>query len=640
MSDVQQQHTATEAPVSEPVATQQPETTTTTAPTTAEESTPIADAMAKPESHETKETPITDSIINSPEHKDAIESTPVAEEKKDAVAAPEKKPVEPITEGQLALKGPGLLKSIIPSKKEFWLGDDAVTPQDLSSYMRGEKPEIAHHVVAWASQTGKGLLFFNKKGDTSKKTPGHVLALYDATDLKKESPHEIAFKLNGQEHVLKATSDNERDGWYMSIEKAMELGKSQKEEVREGEGYKAEMEKLNKPAGAATTAAAAAKRSQSQPKKSMDVDKTDATTPRNNSDSVEEEKKDDKKSRSTSRGVFDRLKGKKEEAEVKREEKKEEKEEKKVEETAPEEHKTEEAPVAAGLAGGAVAGAAVAGSSSTDDKKEEPIESSTATAPTTTETKTEEKPKPAKRGSIFGKMQGWGNMKSPSKEKEQKDAELKPEVPPKDGAVAENPPVLPETATTEPAEDALKTDGEVKPETAAEEKKATSTPAKEKPTFLSNLSFGSKRNRSVSPSAGATETPVKAEETSPVEAPKETEPAAPVEEPKTEQPIGGTETVDPISPLKPEDATNNTADTKTTDKRQSVFSNLGRRASKAFKGMQSPKRENTTPATAATTESTPAETEQSQQQIGDVVPEAIADDTKKTEQPPAVAASA
>ena len=136
-------------------------------------------------------------------------------------------------------------RSIIPSKKEFWLSDDAYSPQDLNSYMRGEKPEISHAVVAWASQTGKGLLFFNKKGDTTKKQPGHVLALYDATNLKKQSPHEIAFTLNSETHVLKATSDAERDGWYMSIEKAMELGKSMKEETRESEGYKAEMEKLS-----------------------------------------------------------------------------------------------------------------------------------------------------------------------------------------------------------------------------------------------------------------------------------------------------------------------------------------------------------------------------------------------------------
>jgi hypothetical protein len=109
--------------------------------------------------------------------------------------------------------------------------------------MRGEKAEVSHDVVAWASQTGKGLLFFNKKGE-SKKQPSHVLALYDATDLKKQAPHEISFKLHNQEHVLKATSDAERDGWYMAIERAMETGKAIKEETRESEGYKAEKEKL------------------------------------------------------------------------------------------------------------------------------------------------------------------------------------------------------------------------------------------------------------------------------------------------------------------------------------------------------------------------------------------------------------
>ena len=123
--------------------------------------------------------------------------------------------------------------------------DDAVSPQNLNFYMRGEKPEISHPVVAWASQTGKGLLFFNKKGETSRKQPGHVIALYDVTDLKKQSPHEITFRLHGQEIVMKATSDNERDGWFMSIEKGVEIAKAQKEEIRESEGYKAELEKLS-----------------------------------------------------------------------------------------------------------------------------------------------------------------------------------------------------------------------------------------------------------------------------------------------------------------------------------------------------------------------------------------------------------
>ena len=136
-------------------------------------------------------------------------------------------------------------RSLIPSKKEVWLTDDTTSTQELSSYLRGEKPEVSHPVAAWATQSGKGLLFFNKKGETNRKQPGHVLALYDATDLKKQGTHDITFKLSGQEHTLKAASETERDGWYLSIEKAVELGRVSKDEIHESEGYKEELEKLS-----------------------------------------------------------------------------------------------------------------------------------------------------------------------------------------------------------------------------------------------------------------------------------------------------------------------------------------------------------------------------------------------------------
>lgn len=136
-------------------------------------------------------------------------------------------------------------RSLVPSKKEFWLSDSPVTPQHMHMYMRGEKPETSNAVVAWASQTGKGLLFFNKKGDTDRKHPASVLPLYDAVDLKKAHPHEITFRIAGHPHTLKAANDTERDGWYISLERAVEMGKADKETVRSSEGYKAEMEKLS-----------------------------------------------------------------------------------------------------------------------------------------------------------------------------------------------------------------------------------------------------------------------------------------------------------------------------------------------------------------------------------------------------------
>ncbi|KAK3111001.1 hypothetical protein LTR53_014160, partial [Teratosphaeriaceae sp. CCFEE 6253] len=66
-----------------------------------------------------------------------------------APAVPEKaveRSIEPINEGQLAVKGPGFIKQIVPSKKEFWLSDAPVTPQHMDLYMRGEKAETSHAV--------------------------------------------------------------------------------------------------------------------------------------------------------------------------------------------------------------------------------------------------------------------------------------------------------------------------------------------------------------------------------------------------------------------------------------------------------------------------------------------------------------
>lgn len=132
------------------------------------------------------------------------------------------------------------------AKKDFWFSEEPVAPQKLDLYMRGEKAEISHPVVAWASQTGKGLLFFNKKGESAKTHPAGVIPLYDASDLKKTAPHEFSFRLHGQQHSFKASSEAERNGWFSSIESAVELGKSSKASVRDSEAYKSEIKKLSK----------------------------------------------------------------------------------------------------------------------------------------------------------------------------------------------------------------------------------------------------------------------------------------------------------------------------------------------------------------------------------------------------------
>jgi hypothetical protein len=64
-------------------------------------------------------------------------------------------------------------RNLIPTKEFFFFGTDAVEPKTLSHYLKSEKSaETAHSNIAWASETGKGLLFV---GD--KKNPSSVISL-------------------------------------------------------------------------------------------------------------------------------------------------------------------------------------------------------------------------------------------------------------------------------------------------------------------------------------------------------------------------------------------------------------------------------------------------------------------------------
>lgn len=369
----------------------------------------------------------------------------------------------------------------------------------------------------------------------------------------------------------------------------------------------------------------------SLPKKSTEVDSAEPKRV-GSSDGEDEElkKKNNTKSRSTSRGMLNRLKGKKEEHDIKKDEKKEEKEAVKEEKAVEKElSKTDETtPVVAAAPVAATTETPIAESSTTGKHailphkrivdtnqfpaeplaattvapvEEKPLEAlPVAAEPTTAE---EKAAKPSKRGSIFGRIpSAWGSLKSPSKEKGEKDAELKPEVPAKDATVSDAAPQLPETATTEPIETpvvAPATDA-TKPEITETAPEATKTadvltPNKEKKNFLSGLSFMNKRDRSVSPSATAKEQPLKTE--TPVVAP--VVPAK--DEVVAAEPVKAEEPVTEVAPAAVPATTETAEKPKTTDatspngnKRQSMLGNLGRRASKAINRIQ-PKKENATP---------------------------------------------
>ncbi|KAF2120841.1 Pleckstrin homology domain-containing protein [Lophiotrema nucula] len=587
--------------------------------------------------------------------KTEAEPVAAAEEKKEEKA--EEKPIEPVYSGALGYKAPGLKNAFRYSKKYFWFGEEPVPVQSLSHYLRGEKAEIAHPTAAWSSQTGKGLLYFVKHAD-QKETPAGVLNLAEATELTKDGIVAFHFKLHGHKHAFEGATKLERDGWYIAVEKAVEDAKAAKESIVGSESYKEEIGKLNKPALAAAVA------KNSTPKKSVDAPKpaeaeaststevaAPARTGSSSSSSSDEEKKKKKasksKSRSVSRGkrasIFGGFFGNKD--------KEEKKEEKKDEEEA----KKEETPIPAAEPTAVSATAPVI----TEDipkvgeelKNETTIPAAEPVAATTTEapkeeTKpaVEEKPKPTKRGSIFGSF--VEKLKSPTTEK--KESEVVPAPPAKEPETTAEAPKVEEPVTAAPIP------ADVTAEAPKEEKKEgvkpATTPAKEKQHFSFGKFLGGAKEKVKSPSTEkspveaaktTTEEPAKAEETpAPV-------PAAPIE-PAAEAPKE-----EAIKPAEEAPATTTPAATK--PKRGSIFGNLTgsvkkekegeasdkpkglsglfRQASKAGKSKKEkepttstpPKVEEETattePAKEEKKEETPVATEPTS--IGDVVPSAI-----------------
>jgi hypothetical protein len=69
-----------------------------------------------------------------------------------------------------------LFRSFIFQKKFFWFGSEPVESKNLTTYLRGEKPDVANHNAAWSAHTGKGLLYFSKKA-TDKASPAGIINL-------------------------------------------------------------------------------------------------------------------------------------------------------------------------------------------------------------------------------------------------------------------------------------------------------------------------------------------------------------------------------------------------------------------------------------------------------------------------------
>ncbi|MCJ1380494.1 hypothetical protein MMC17_003599 [Xylographa soralifera] len=429
----------------------------------------------------------------APESRPEITSTDASEAKVDAVDAlpvteptsetPARVETQPITDGVLGYKAPGLLKGLRFSKKFFWFGNDALDEKSLALYLKSEKPEVGHHNSAHASQTGKGLLLFAKRVE-DKTSPAGILNLSDASDLSKEELTDFSFKLHGHKHTFQAGSKAERDSWLSAVEATTTEAKTSREAIVESEGYKNHLSKLNTPA-AALVPAAAATRSTSTTKKSMDTKVHDGTQD-NHVAAAQATPRIADKSRSQSRkrqSLFGKVLGKKDESEEKKELKKEEKAEKreekkeiKTEENAEmaklkeEKAETKHGDVIAGTStfDAAVVAARVMGepvvpiqAAQGEDSAAPVIAQPVAAAPSSA-TAPEVAPKPTKRGSVFGSLFGKKDGVSPILER--KDKDIVPAVPAKDSEttpLTTTAPHLDPVATSAPSVEGLTTEPEV-----------------------------------------------------------------------------------------------------------------------------------------------------------------------------------
>ncbi|CAG7557192.1 unnamed protein product [Fusarium equiseti] len=467
-----------------------------TKPETTGISAPAVEAPA--ETKPVEETPVVAAETAPATEEKPVEETKPAEEAAKTEEEKKEDEAKPIEEGHLNHKAQGLSfpKNLIPTKEFFFFGTEAVEPKTLSHYLKSEKSaETAHSNIAWASETGKGLLFV---GD--KKNPSGVISLADATEPEIDGSNKFHLTAKGNKHTFKASNTAERDNWVAQLKLKIAEAKELASTVTESETYKATLESF-KPAKKEEKAAETPKE-----ETAAAVPATEEAAPVAEEAAKEEEIKDVKpeepkrRSASRKRTSFFGF-GKKEEVKKEAETKNADEvavetpaaETPAIEETPKVEEPVkpvEEVPVVAPVAVEEPAKAA----------EETPAEA----VPATTEEKAlespKEKPTAIKRNSFFGNV---------FSKKEKKTPELKPTEPeaPKDAAEAETTaPVIPPVEATTPLAVDVSNPATVPTETT--EAAAATSPApeakkdlKEKRKSSLPFAFG-KRDKSPAPVEG------------------------------------------------------------------------------------------------------------------------------------------
>lgn len=326
-----------------------------------------------PEAHK-METPVAETNVASEADTATDDSKPADEPKPtedvEHVVNTDKDEAQPVEEGFLGHKAQGASfpKNLFPTKEFLFFGSAPIEPKSLAQYQKSEKStETAHHNIAWASCTGKGLLFL---GD--KKAPTGVINLAHAIEPEVDGPNKFHFTSKGNKHSFKAASSAERDGWVVEIKAKIAEAKELLDSVTESEAYKKTIETL-KPTPVAAAVAKDSKPSEEAPKTD---DAKDDEAGKDGEAAKEESRDEEPKRRSASRkrASFFGFGGKKDDKE---------------------DSKPDEALAADNVADTEEPLAAVSPVPATDDKATEevkPLESP------------REKPGPTKRNSFFGNV--------------------------------------------------------------------------------------------------------------------------------------------------------------------------------------------------------------------------------------------
>jgi len=173
--------------------------------------------------------------------------------------------------GSLELKH-GLLH-LMSKRRYFYFQDDAIESDNLGAFLKNSKKEhleAAQSTAAYATQTGKGLLFY-VKNESQKAHPIGIIKLADVTEVTPTGSNRFSIKLT-HEVLDFTTPENDCDSWVHTVKLKAAEAKECLEATTSSEGFKAALEKFSKKSAIAAKAPEAKEKEREKEEKEEEGD--------------------------------------------------------------------------------------------------------------------------------------------------------------------------------------------------------------------------------------------------------------------------------------------------------------------------------------------------------------------------------